>query len=89
MLYSLLCSLALAYLTQLTIFEEYLVESLNNNQIGFELSLDNLERALISGKLAQEITTRLTKKNNMAYLSFHIEIQVSFLQRRRYYFTLI
>lgn len=60
-----------------TLFDDYRIESKNNNEIAFELSLDNVLRGLKSGQLATDITMKLTKKQNVPYLSILIEIQQS------------
>ncbi|PRP88712.1 checkpoint clamp complex protein [Planoprotostelium fungivorum] len=57
------------------LFEDYAIESLNNNEIAFEISLDHLQRALKSGQDASEMLFKLVKKNGVPYLSFVIEKQ--------------
>jgi hypothetical protein len=56
------------------------VESLNNNEVAFEINLDHLQRALKSGQFAQDIIVKLTKKNGIAYLSLVIEVHVVFVE---------
>lgn len=60
-----------------TLFESYLVESLNNNQVAFEVTLENLDRALKSAQLSTECICKLTKKGGSTYLTFIVEIQAS------------
>jgi hypothetical protein len=60
-----------------TLFESYLVESLNQNQVAFELQLENLDRALKSAQVSTECLCKLTKKNGNTYLTFIVEIQAS------------
>eukprot|EP01103_Thecamoeba_quadrilineata_P003734 TRINITY_DN13486_c0_g1_i1.p1 TRINITY_DN13486_c0_g1~~TRINITY_DN13486_c0_g1_i1.p1 ORF type:complete len:275 (-),score=36.09 TRINITY_DN13486_c0_g1_i1:6-830(-) len=50
--------------------EDFVVESLNNNEIAFKLNLENLLRSLKSGLFAQEVSMRLTKRNNLPFLTF-------------------
>jgi len=56
-----------------SLFEDYKIESLNNNEIAFEINLDHLSRALKSGQYAQEIVVKLTKKNGVPFLSLAID----------------
>ncbi len=63
-------------INSLSLFEDYRIESLNNNEIAFEINLDHLQRALKSGQTAQDITIKLTKKNGIPFLSLAIEVQV-------------
>eukprot|EP00002_Diphylleia_rotans_P016854 TRINITY_DN3273_c0_g1_i4.p1 TRINITY_DN3273_c0_g1~~TRINITY_DN3273_c0_g1_i4.p1 ORF type:complete len:188 (-),score=39.69 TRINITY_DN3273_c0_g1_i4:160-723(-) len=58
-----------------TIFDNYKIESLSNNEISMELNLENLEKALRSGAQAQNIIVKLSKKGGAPYLSFSIEIR--------------
>ena len=60
---------------QSTLFEEYRIESKNNNEIAFEISLDNLLKALKSGQLASDITLKLTKLEQNPFLRIAIDIQ--------------
>jgi HUS1 checkpoint protein len=55
-----------------SIFEEYIIESQNGNEISFHINLDNLLKGLQSGTGAQEVYMKLTKKGGTAYLSFAI-----------------
>jgi len=55
-----------------SLFEDFVVESQNNNEISFYINLDNLLRALKSGQYAQDIHMKLTKKAAIANLSFAI-----------------
>lgn len=65
--------------TKLAIFDsDYTVESLNNNEISFEINLDHLQRALKSGQYAHDIAIKLTKKNGNPFLSLVIQVQVLF-----------
>ena len=59
------------------LFESYLVESLNQNQVAFEVSLENLERALKSAQLSTDCLCKLTKKNGCTYLTFIVELKAS------------
>jgi len=56
-----------------SLLEDYRIESLNSNEIAFEINVDHLQRALKSGQYAQEITIKLTKKNGIPFLSLAIE----------------
>eukprot|EP01094_Clydonella_sp_ATCC50884_P028112 TRINITY_DN8343_c0_g1_i1.p1 TRINITY_DN8343_c0_g1~~TRINITY_DN8343_c0_g1_i1.p1 ORF type:complete len:280 (+),score=65.45 TRINITY_DN8343_c0_g1_i1:72-911(+) len=56
------------------ICDEYRVESMNNNQIGFDLQLSHLSRALKSCSNAQEVNLRLTKKNGQPTIHMQIDI---------------
>jgi HUS1 checkpoint protein len=60
-----------------TLFGDYTIESLNNNEVSFKLNLDNLHRALKSAQYATDVTMKLTKKNNLPYLHFNIATQTS------------
>lgn len=55
------------------LFEDYNIESVNENNIAFTISLDNLIKAVKSSFGAQTITVKLTKKNGMPCLSFVID----------------
>ena len=56
-------------------FDEYRIESKNNNEIAFEISLDNLLKALKSGQLATAIVLKLTKVDQVPYLRISVDIQ--------------
>jgi HUS1 checkpoint protein len=56
-----------------SLFSDYNVESMNNNEISFNITLDHLQRALKSSQYAQETLVKLTKKNGIPYLSLCIE----------------
>src|SRR5258706_59414 len=58
-----------------TLFEAYVVESLNNNQVAFELQVENLSGALKSAQFSTECLCKLTKKNGHTFLTFLVEIQ--------------
>lgn len=60
-----------------TLFEAYVVESLNNNQVAFELQLENLSGALKSAQFSTECVCKLTKKNGHTFLTFLIEVQTA------------
>mmetsp|Transcript_24142 Transcript_24142/g.33855 ORF Transcript_24142/g.33855 Transcript_24142/m.33855 type:complete len:277 (-) Transcript_24142:31-861(-) len=60
-----------------SIFEDYKIESLNQNEIALEINLDHLQRALKSAQYAQEISVKLTKKNGLPFLSVIIEVQTT------------
>ncbi|KAJ1913376.1 Checkpoint protein hus1 [Mycoemilia scoparia] len=53
-------------------FFEYTVESLTNNEIYTELQVEHWQRALKSCRDGEDVTLKLTKRNNMPYLSFQI-----------------
>jgi len=57
------------------LFDEYRIESKNNNEIAFEISLDNLLKALKSGQLATAIVLKLTKVDQVPYLRISVDIQ--------------
>jgi len=54
------------------LFDNYIIESINDRQIYFTVNCDNLNRALKSGLEASEIIMKLTKKNNEPFLDFTI-----------------
>lgn len=64
-------------LTVSSLFEEYSIETLNNNEFGLEINLDHLSRAIKSAQQATEVLMKLTKKNGNPFLSFAISIQTS------------
>jgi len=47
-----------------SLFEEYSIQSLNGNEIAFEINLDHLQRALKSAQYALDIVVKLTKNGN-------------------------
>ncbi|KAK0558771.1 Checkpoint protein hus1 [Tilletia horrida] len=53
-------------------FEDFRIESNNNNQIFIEIATETLLKALRSGLNAMDITIRLAKKNKTPLLSFNI-----------------
>jgi hypothetical protein len=57
------------------LFEGYVVESLNNNQVAFEVLVENLAGALKSAQFSTECLCKLTKKSGHTYLTFLVEIQ--------------
>ena len=60
--------------------KEVIIESLQQNQIYFELQLDHLLKALKSASgNSSEVVMKLTKKNGAPYLSFSIVVQVRIL----------
>jgi len=63
-----------------SLFSDCTIESMNNNEVSFNISLDHLQRALKSSQYAQETLIKLTKKNGIAYLSLCIETTVSSFQ---------
>lgn len=64
-----------------TVLKEMIIESLQQNQIYFELQLDHLLKALKSASgNSTEVVMKLTKKNGAPYLSFSIVVQVRFLR---------
>ena len=62
---------------QQTLFESYVVESQNANQVALEVVVENLERALKSAQLSTDCLCKLTKKNGAAYLTFIVELKAS------------
>jgi HUS1 checkpoint protein len=58
-----------------SLFDDYKIESLNNNEVAFEINLEHLQRALKSAQNAQNIIVKLTKKNQTPFLSLAIEVQ--------------
>ncbi|KAL6076666.1 DNA damage checkpoint control protein [Balamuthia mandrillaris] len=58
-----------------SLFDEYRIESKNQNEIAFELSLDNLLRGLKSGQLASDITLKLAKFDGQPTLCIAVKIQ--------------
>ena len=60
-----------------SVLKEMIIESLQQNMIYFELSLDHLHKALKSASgNGAEVVMKLTKKNGAPYLSFSIVVQV-------------
>ena len=59
------------------IFKTLRIESQQKNQIGFEIDLSLLERALKSCEPAEMASLKLSKKQSAAFLCFEIIIQVS------------
>lgn len=60
-----------------TVFKDMIIESLQRNEIYFELGLDHLLKALKSAAVnGAEVVIKLTKKNNVPYLSFTVVVQV-------------
>jgi len=53
--------------------EEYRIESMKNNEIAFEVYLENLRTALRSALTSEEIFVKLSKKDKVPYLSFTIK----------------
>jgi len=60
-----------------TIFDDYHIESYEQNEISFEINLDILLRVLKAGlqKKAHDIVIKLTKKNSNAYLVLVVIVQ--------------
>jgi len=58
-----------------SLFDDYILDSQNSNEIAFEINLDHLQRALKSAQNAQNIVVKLTKKNQLPYLSLAIDVQ--------------
>jgi hypothetical protein len=69
--------------------DDMILESVSNNEISFDVNLDNLLRALKSGVAAQNIIMKLTKKNNSPFLSFNIDIQVSYSLEKMHHTILL
>ncbi|KAJ3089183.1 hypothetical protein HK102_007012, partial [Quaeritorhiza haematococci] len=57
------------------IFEDYRIESANNNEIWLELAGEHFVRGLKSTQNAPEVTMKLTKKENLPVLSLNITSQ--------------
>ncbi|KAJ2692089.1 Checkpoint protein hus1 [Coemansia sp. RSA 1285] len=57
------------------LFADYQIESLHNNEIYLEFSIDNLQRALKSAQGALKTTLKLTKKQGLPILSLIIQNQ--------------
>jgi HUS1 checkpoint protein len=60
-----------------SIFDDYVIESQNGNEISFKINLEYLLKGLQSGTGAQEVFMKLTKKGGTAYLSFAIITNVA------------
>eukprot|EP01132_Coremiostelium_polycephalum_P003164 gene3164-3962_t len=54
-------------------FENYLIESISNNEIQFQIQLELLRRVLQSGINSNDIVVRLVKKGNLPFLHFIIK----------------
>ena len=54
------------------LFENYQIQSKNNNEIPFHANIPNLLRALKSGDSADQIVLKLTKKGDRPFLSFEM-----------------
>ena len=52
---------------------DYKIESLRDNAISFKIYLDYLKLALRSAALSNDVVVKLTKKDKLANLSFHIK----------------
>jgi len=57
-----------------SLFDDYVVESKNNNNISFNINLSHLIRALKSVVLAQDIQMKLTKKASVPYLTLSANV---------------
>ncbi|KAJ2720666.1 Checkpoint protein hus1 [Coemansia sp. Benny D115] len=62
-------------LTVSALFSDYRIESVHENEIYLEFSIDNLQRALKSAQGALQTTVKLTKKQRLPVLSFVIKNQ--------------
>ena len=76
---------------QESLFEDYKIESMSNNELSFDIQLTNLHRALKSAQFATEVIMKLTKnRKGLPILSICIEAQVysclSFISIDSYYF---
>lgn len=58
------------------VFKTLRIESLQKNQIAFDIDLSLLERALKSCEPAEMASMKLSKKGSAAFLCFEIIIQV-------------
>jgi len=58
-----------------TLFSEWIMESLNGNEISFSVNLENLLRGLKSAQFASDIKVKLTKNHMLRYLSLYISLQ--------------
>ncbi|KAI8325389.1 cell cycle checkpoint [Martensiomyces pterosporus] len=63
--------------TVAALFADYRIESVHNNEIYLEFSIDNLQRALKSAQGALRTTLKLTKKQGLPLLSLIIQNQSS------------
>ncbi|KAJ2158153.1 Checkpoint protein hus1 [Coemansia sp. RSA 552] len=59
------------------LFSDYRIESVHNNEIYLEFSIDNLQRALKSAQGALRTTLKLTKKQGLPVLSLIVQNQSS------------
>lgn len=55
------------------LFDDYIIESLNNGEIAFKINCNDLNRALKSALEASEVIMKLTKKGNEPCLNFQIQ----------------
>lgn len=53
-------------------FDNYRIESPNGNEIPFQTSIANFQRALRSAEQAYSIVMKLTKKMGRAYLTLQV-----------------
>lgn len=58
-------------------FDDYIIESLNNGEIAFKINCNDLNRALKSALEASEVIMKLTKKGNEPCLNFQIQKVIS------------
>merc|ERR1712188_330984 len=63
-----------AHIPVQVVFDDYRVESMNSNHIGFDIQLAHLHRALKCCANAQEVNLKLTKKNGQPLLQMQIDI---------------
>lgn len=61
------------------LFLDYRIESQSSNTILFEIKLNQLSKALLSGKLATQSFLKLVKRDNKPYLSFETKANESIL----------
>jgi HUS1 checkpoint protein len=63
-------------ITSTVLFDSYRVESMNNNEVGFEVSMDNLARCLKSCSVTStsDVTMRLAKRGGFPVLSMNVEL---------------
>jgi len=65
-----------SYMNAASLFNEYLIESMADNEISFQINLTHLGRALKCGEknTTQDILIKLTRKGDLPYLRVTMEI---------------
>ncbi|KAJ6232726.1 checkpoint protein [Anaeramoeba flamelloides] len=64
-------------INQDSIFKTYVIESLSENEIAIEVNFNNLLHALKTGQVSNEMSWKLTKKDNLPYLSISILCEIN------------